>query len=550
MRHFTTVALTGVLLSVALTGCGDNAPASDGGPPVMRRLTEDQYRQIIADVFGPDIVIGGRFDPIVRVDGLVSVGAGATAINSAAFERYDTIGRSVAAQVVDPVRRDMLVPCRPADPAKADDACARQFFAGVGRLLFRRTLTETELAGYAALADDAANRLGNFYVGISAALSAMLVRPEFLFITDTTEPDPDRPGEVRLTAKAKATRLSFLLWNTTPDDALLTAAEQGQLDNAKDLARHVDRMLASPRLEAGVRALFADMLAFESFETLQKDPVIYPALGLVAIEHSREQLLRTITDHLLVRGEGYPGLFTTRKTVMSGPLGLVYRVPVADPDAWIDFEFPAGDQRVGIQALIGFSALHSHPGRSSATLRGKAVREILMCQKVPDPPANVDFTLVSDSTNPIHKTARQRLDAHNTEPSCVGCHKLMDPIGLSLETLDGAGQLRTTENGVPIDVSGELDGVAYSDAIGLGAAIAQNAAVPACLVSRAVAYGLGRTPSTEERAWLAAVEQRFAKDGYGLKSLLRAIAVSPSFYAVTPPADAGTVASVVEDKHS
>jgi hypothetical protein len=546
MRRFVVA----VLAFAVLAGCGPTEPKTAGGPPAMRRLTEEQYRRIIADVFGEDIVIGGRFDPVNRSGGLLAIGASATAINGSAFERYDALARAIAAQVVAPDNRDVLIPCKPADPGAADDACAGTFFKETGRLLFRRPLTDAELALQVSIARDAAAKLNSFYAGMGAALAAMLVRPEFLFITDTREPDPTRPGQERLTATAKAARLSFLLWNTTPDDALLTAAEKGELHDRSGLARQVDRMIASPRFAGGVRAFFVDMLGFDAFENLQKDPVIYPAFGLAAANQAREQILRTIVDQTVIHPDDYRALFTTRKTVMSGPLGLVYRVPVSQPDGWVPYEFPAGDAHVGIQSLAGFVALFSHPGRSSATLRGKAIREILMCQKVPDPPANVDFTLVSDNHNPIYKTARQRLAAHSTDPTCAGCHRIMDPVGLSLENFDGAGQWRPDENGAAIDASGELDGVAYADAAGLGKALAASPAVSSCVVGRAYGYGTGRPLAPAEKPVLAYLEQRFAKSGYRIPALFREIALSEAFYAVTPPDGAKTAADAVKDGRS
>ncbi|MBL8629702.1 MAG: DUF1595 domain-containing protein, partial [Rhodospirillaceae bacterium] len=207
-----------------LGGCGSSEPESAGGPPVMRRLTAEQYRQVIADVFGDDIVIGGRFDPINRINGLLAVGAGNSAINGSAFERYEAMARAVSAQVTDAAHRDVLLPCKPANAAGADDACTAAFFKGTGRLLYRRALTDAELKTLVDVSRASTEKLGDYYAGVSAALTAMLVRPEFLFITDETEPDPKRTGKYRLTALSKATRISFFLWNTTPDDALLTAA--------------------------------------------------------------------------------------------------------------------------------------------------------------------------------------------------------------------------------------------------------------------------------------------------------------------------------------
>ena len=528
-------AATGVLAAFALAACGAVEPDSVGGPPAMRRLTESQYRQVIADVFGDDIVVGGRFDPVNRVDGLLAVGASRTAINVSAFERYDALARSVAAQVVDPAHRHVLIPCRPADARQADDRCARAYFKSTGRLLFRRSLTAAELETYARFAAAAAGSLGDFHAGLAASLATMLVRPEFLFITDTIEADPARAGTWRLGAHAIATRLSFFLWNTTPDEVLLSAAESGELGTDAGIARQADRLLASPRLGDGVRAFFTDMLALEAFETLQKDSVIYPAFSLAASEQAREQVLRTVLDQVVTRRGDYRGLFTSRRTFMSADLGPVYRMQVSQPQGWEPFEFPEGDARIGIQSLVGFVALYSHPGRSSATLRGKAIREILMCQKVPDPPANVDFTLVSDNHNPLYRTARQRLSAHSTDATCAGCHRVMDPLGLALENFDGAGQFRATENDAPIDTRGALDGHEFRDPGGLAAALATSPAVTSCLVNRAFAYGLGRTPGAAQRPVLQYLETQFADDDYRVPGLFRTIALSKAFTAVSAP---------------
>jgi len=293
-------------------------------------------------------------------------------------------------------------------------------------------------------------------------------------------------------------------------------------------------MLASPRLNQGVRAFFTDMMGFDGFDTLAKDPIIYPAFLQAVIDDAQEQTLRTIAQHVVADKGDYRDLFTSRKTFMSGPLGLVYSVPVARPDAWVPYEFPADDPHVGIATHLSFVALHSHPGRSSPTLRGKAVREIFLCQKVPDPPGNVNFALVQDTKNPNFKTARQRLTAHRSAATCAGCHKIMDPMGLSLENFDGAGQFRAEENGAPIDASGEVDGVKFNGAAELGRVLHDNPATPACLVTRLYSYAVGRPPATGEKDWVKFLQDRFAADGYRVPDLLRTIATSDAFYAIAP----------------
>ena len=534
MISFARVAFVNTGFTL-LTGCGASEPEVAGGPPVMRRLTAEQYRQVIADVFGDDIVIGGRFDPINRSNGLLAVGASTSAINGSAFERYEAMARSIAGQVTDAAHRDVLLPCKPADASKADDACSTAFFKGTGRLLYRRSLTDDELKTFALVSRAGTEKLGDFYAGISAALTAMLVRPEFLFIADQVEPDPKGAGKYRLTALSKAARISFFLWNTTPDEALLASAESGALNDEGETKRQVDRMLASPRLAGGTRAFFNDMLALDGFETLQKDAIIYPAFGLAAADQSREQLLRTIVDHLVTQKGSYPDLFTTRKTFMTADLGVVYKMPVSQPLGWVPYEFPEGDSHQGIHSLAGFIALFSHPGRSSATIRGKAIREALMCQMVPDPPGNVDFSAVQDVNDPVNRTARQRLSAHATNPTCAGCHKIMDPVGLALEKYDGAGQWREIENETPIDISGDLDGIPFHNMQDLGKALAQNPAIPACVVKRAYAYGVGRPLTSAERRVTKYLREEFAKADYRFPDLLREIVLSKAFTAVTPP---------------
>ncbi len=180
-------------------------------------------------------------------------------------------------------------------------------------------------------------------------------------------------------------------------------------------------------------------------------------------------------------------------------------------------------------------ALHAHPGRSSATLRGIFVREALLCQEIPAAPANVDFTVVQDVANPDLKTARERLEAHRTEAACANCHRLVDPVGLALEPYDGAGMFRANENGVAIDATGELDGSAFVGPTGLGEALRESEGVAACAVLGLFRYALGREPEYAERAFLRELEGRFEDAGYRFPDLMRAIALSQSFRTTSGP---------------
>lgn len=504
-----------------------------------RRLTPVQYKTIIADVFGRDIKIGGRFDPGVRVEGLLEVGAGQVSISPAGMEQYDSMARSIANQVVDERHRNILIRCRPASADKADDVCARQFLSEVGELLYRRPLTASELELQVMAAREATRIEKNFYTGLGLSLAGMLSQPQFLFRQENLVSDPDRPGAYRLDAYSKASRLSFFLWNSGPDRKLLAAARDGSLDTRNGLSQQVERMVASPRLEASVRAFFSDMFQFDNFEALIKDTEIYPKYSSQVAQDAREQTLKTVVDLLLTRQGDYRDIFTTKKTFLTKTLAAVYQVPFTvpvpngSPDAWGPYEFSAHDPRGGILTQISFVSLHSHPGRSSPTLRGKALREVMLCQEVPSPPGDVDFTLVQDTSSQEYKTTRERLAAHATQPVCAGCHKITDPIGLALENFDGGGGWQTVENGAEIDASGALDGTDFEGGMGLGQAVHGNPAATSCLVNRLAAYALGRAPSKDENSWVEGLQETFADNDYTISSLIQEIATSPELYSAS-----------------
>jgi len=531
IRLAFSAAAVALIWALPILADGDK-PA--GVETVTRRLSQGQYRQIITDLFGPTIKVGGRFEPDIRRDGLLAVGASQVSVTASGLEEYDKIARNVAAQVVSEQHRETLIPCHPAKPNAPDDACATQFLRDTGRLLYRRPLTDQELASRVKVANDAAVGLKDFYSGLGISLATMLVSPDFLFREAVAEPDPNHPGQFRMDSYSKASQLSFFLWNSAPDPALLDAAAKGELETSSGLAKQVDRMLASPRVQAGVRAFFVDMLGFDEFQTLAKDTMIFPKFNPAVAKDAQEQTLRTINSVLILDKGDYRDIFTTPKTTLTPLLASVYAVPLVAPDGgWTPYQFKDGDPRAGIISEVAFVALHSHPGRSSPTLRGKAVRE------VPTPPANVNFTLVQDTKNPQYKTARARLGAHATQATCAGCHKIMDPIGLGLEGFDSGGSIRTAENGVTLDTSGELDGMKFTDAAGLAKAVHDDPAAPSCVVNRTFAYGMGRLPARDETDVIASLQKGFQDANYRFPALLRQIATSDAFYRVAPPEQLG-----------
>lgn len=502
------------------------------------RITPEEYRRTIRDVFGPAVRVDeNKVQPGFRDEGLLAVGERKLTITSAELERYERLSQEIAAQVVEPRRRDILIQCKPKSEQAPDDACAGQFLKRAGMLLLRRPLTDAELSRFVQIQNQSASQLQSFNRGLSSALSRMLVDPEFLFRVERTVAGGASPAKAQLDAYSRASRLSFFLWDTAPDMQLLTAAQSGRLMTDEGLKEQVERMLQSPRMEDGVRTFFTDMLGFDKFATLNIDTNAFPRFTKNVQEDAREQTLRTIVDHLLNKNGQYRDLFTTRNTFLTPSLAALYGVSLPRAQElggavpWVPFQFEESDPYVGILSQVSFLSLNSHPARTSPTLRGKALREVFLCQRVPPPPGEVNFNLVQDTSNPKFKTARQRLTAHSSEAMCAGCHKITDPMGLSLENFTTAASFRTTENGAELDTTGTLNGKNFDGLKQMAQVVRDDPSATACLIRRAFSYGTARHPDAAERKWLTSLQKEMGPDGVTWRELMRRVALGPDFFS-------------------
>jgi hypothetical protein len=512
-------------------------PTTSGGTATVRRLSADQYRRSIEDIFGLGIRIPGRSEPEVRDDGLLAIGDSRASTTPSGLEQYDLKAREIASQVLSKDRRESLVPCALAVSVAYDESCARQFISKYGLLLFRRPLDTQESESVLGLIRLASEKSSDFYTGLQAGLARMLLSPAFLFRVETVDAATESSDEPRLDDYSIATRLSFLLWNAPPDSELLVAAERGELHEQAGLARQVDRMIAVPKFEQGVRAFFSDMFAFDKLEGMTKDPLIYAKFNAQLVRDAQEQTLRTIVDALVTQRKDYRDLFTTKTTFMTRDMGAVYRVQVENGafGGWVPYTFGPNDPRAGILSLAAFLMQDpddSHEGKTSPTVRGKLLRELFLCQKVPSPPGNVDFSKFQDPKNPL-KTARERLSSHRDNPVCAGCHSITDPVGLSFENYDALGDYRTTENDAAIDASGTFEGKPYKNAIELEKIFHDSPSVANCAAERVYEYGTGQPVAPGERQWLKYLDGRFANQHYVFPELMRTVATSRAFQAVS-----------------
>ena len=503
------------------------APSVDPGTVAMRRLTTDQYHNIIGDLFG-SIAISWRLEPDRRESGLLAVGARTVSVTPAGFEDYEAAALGIAKQALSLDHRGGWIDCEPENALMADEACAEAVLWDLAPRLFRRPITDAELDARVALATQSAVSLGDFWQGLEIGVASLLIAPEFVFRVE----EVDEQG--RLTAASIASRLSFLLWNAGPDQPLLDDVASGAVLDSTVYAGHVDRLIADERFERGVRALFSDLYHLDELDHVRKDTTLFPQFNEALISDSREQTLLTVVDHLVHQAGDYRDLYTTRDSFLNRPLGLLYQVPVTATDGFEATTFSVDSQRSGVLSHVSLMSLLAHPGRSSPTLRGKFVREVLLCETVPPPPADVDFSVVEE-TNGELLTARERLAVHQEVAACASCHTLMDPLGLGLENFDALGVWRDEENGETIDVNGDLDGETFDRPAELAVVLSEHPGLAPCFVDATWRTGTGRDPVQGEVDLLGWLDQRFVSDDHQLAALFRRVALSDGFTTGSGP---------------
>jgi hypothetical protein len=508
-------------------GAGERDPLEVVLPaPTIRRLSQAQYGRAIYDLFGEDIVLPTSLEPDETIDGLQAIGSALTTISPRGVEQYEQAAYDIAGQALDTKReRQALIPCL--DDTDFADPCIERFFREFGIRVWRRPLTDLEVDRLTGISLRAGGLLGDPYDGLEFGLAALLQSPHFLFRVELGEPDPDEPGTVRFTDYEMASRLSFFLWDTIPDEALLAAAARGELVDDEALSGHVDRMVEDDRVEQGLRALFTDMLGLYALDDLNKDPTIFTHMSPEVGPAAREETLLGIL-HLVREQDGdYRELFTTRTTFLDRRLASIYGVSAPAWDGFGMTEWPEEHGRRGLLGQVSFLAGHSHPVASSPTLRGKFVRRTLLCHVIPPPPSNVDASIPEPAEGRV--TMRDRVAKHLEDPYCAGCHSLVDPIGLGLENFDGLGHWRDREYGEQIDASGELDGGDFSDAWDLSRQVSEHPDLPGCLARTMLSYASGRSLLEGEEDAVRYHDEGFEAGDYSVTALLRDVALSPAF---------------------
>jgi hypothetical protein len=505
----------------------------------VRRLTHSQYNNTVRDLLGDRTRPADRFAAEDFVNGFKNQSV-AQDIPPLLAEAYNSAAERLAMNAFRGGRDDnRLLPCEPRTPA--DEDCGRRFVNRIGLRAFRRPLTDTEQRRYTALLLNEARRRNDFRSGAQLVLEAMLQSPKFLFRLERGESGPWYPYEI-------ASRLSYFLWDTMPDDELFRAAASGELSTEAGIGRAAHRMLADPRSREALDEFLSQWLRFDLLLNAVKDRRTFPQFTEELAVAMTEETRRLVAD-VVWNGRNFMEVFTAGFSFLNVDLASLYGLP-APAQEFARVDLPAGSERTGILGQGMFLALTGKPGETSPTIRGYFVREHFLCQTVPDPPPGTNSNLPPQSpARPL--TNRQRLMEHVTNPVCAGCHNLMDPIGFGLEQYDAIGRFRTKDkitfsparesrNDRPVtveldlDPTGAIEGIPNSAFTGpkqLGRLLASSPQCQECVVRQLFRYLQGRKETGADEPVLQRGFAVFRNSGFRLKELMLFLAKELAFSA-------------------
>lgn len=508
----------------------------------LRRLTHSQYNNTVRDLVGDHSRPADRFPPEDFVGGFKNQ-TRTQSIPPVLEDAYSTAAERIALNAFRAGDVNGLVPCKPA--SARDAKCRDQFVRAFGEKAFRRPLTDIEIRRYNDLFAEQASGSGKFLEGARVVVEAMLQSPKFLFHV-TAGPSSRDAATDKLRDYAIANRLSYLLWDTMPDRALLDAAAKGELRTAEGLERMARAMLQDPRARQAADEFFSQWLRFDRMLTAAKDdgryPSFTPELAAMMVQETKMLL-----GHLVWNDRNFMEALTAEYSFLNADLARLYGVP--EPAG--EFEivtFPGTLPRAGILGQATFLASTTGPVETSPTARGLFVREHLLCQIVPNPPPGVNTNLPEPATADAARAKRERMVEHATNPSCSGCHRLMDPIGFGLEKYDAVGAWREQEivdiytgagesrrsKPAPVDITaaGEIAGLAnstFGDARGLGRVLAASPVCQDCVVKQVFRYAFGRAETPSDRTTVTGAATAFRSSGFKFKELLISLVRSPQF---------------------
>lgn len=523
-------ASTGTSSSTTGGGGGLGAPVCSETPPAprapLRRITRFEYNNTVRDLLGitsepandlPGEELGSGFGN----------DADALGVSRLLIDGY----RSVAQQIAEQVTADSsaLVGVTGCDPTTTgEDACRQQFLDRYLARAFRRPPTAEDLTAYQAAFTEGQTLGGDFASGVRAVVERSLQSAQFLYRIEVGKPLDESRNLAQPTDYEMATRLSYLIWGSMPDEVLLDAAAQGSLSTKEGVLTQATRMMEDDRAKDGLRFFHGQLFGINGLDHLERDAEYYPTFQPGMGELFRRET-EAFLDHVIWQGSGnLASIFTAPYTFVNEPLAKFYGIPNVTGDAFQRVNVDP-TQRAGLLTQASILTVTTPGSRTDPVVRGKWLYTKILCGHVDDPPPDVPKL-----PDPVPgQSVRERLEMHRSAAVCRGCHIYMDPMGLAFEHFDGVGLWRDTDNDAPIDDSGEIPTTdvagPFNGALEFAAKVAQSSDVRRCYADRYMTYAYGRAMTEDDNCSRASVGTAFDQAQGDIRELMLAVTQSDAF---------------------
>ena len=517
--------------------------ATDPGSVEMHRLNRLEYDNTMTDLLGLPVNLAEKtFIPDEQGTNGFDNEADALTMSDAEFEQYFNASDSLAEQVfADATLTSRIVTCTPA--SATDAACLKTVITAFGLRAYRRPLFDDEVARFQTLASDAVTNGGQDFNGsVKQVVKAILASIPFLYRVEI-DADPTSTTPHQVAPYELASRLSYLLWSTMPDAALLADAQSGAIVNDDTLTKQFTRMMQDPRAASFVSSFAGQWLGVRKLASHQVEPTAFPGWS-EPLRLAMEQEANLYFNEFLNGDLPFTQFLTAPINFVNGPLAALYGMPGIPATQTAMTKVTGVDpHRIGFMGLGAFLTQSSYSYRTVPTLRGAWVLENLLGETVPPPPMGVPpldpAAAAATDTMTQEENVRARLLAHRADPTCASCHVRLDPIGLGLENFNGIGAYRSAYgNGQPIDASGQLpDGTMFGSLGELAAIMSKGdrgKEMTGFAVRQLMTYALSRPlkvtpPADTDTAYLTQLSTQWAAQNYSLKALLLDAILNPTF---------------------
>ncbi len=499
------------------------------GPSPLRRLTHEEYDNSVRDLVGATTAPGQEF-PTDTTVGLFDNTATTQTVPELLAEQYLDSAVTLAEGITDV---KAFAGCDPSASGTTGTTCVKNFINRFGRRAFRRPLESDEAARLQSVFDRAKSA-SDAQTGIRAVVSAALASPNFLFKPEfgaqTAIGGPAAAGAQLAGQYELAARLASFIWASVPDDMLLDAAMRNELKTKEEIAQQAQRMLTDGRARPAVAEFYRQWFGLDRIESTNKDTTTYPKFDDTLKASMAEESKRYIDDIVWNGDAKLSTLLSSNTSFVNKPLADLYGVTGPQDEETYQKLALNPEQRAGILTQGSVLAAYARPDQSSPVKRGQWVRVRMLCQDLPDPPANVPQ--LPEPKQGISN--RERFAMHTDNPACSGCHNLIDGLGFGLEAYDGIGKFRTMDQGVPVDASGQINSTtdidgAYSGGTELAGLLAGSAQVRDCAPTQLLRYSMGRRDEPEDACSLSEVQAAFADSNGDLKELVIALTQTDAF---------------------